>query len=59
LNLLRWLVPALTAATLINLSVFSDHWLKGWGIGLGLFYGLAAIMGAWELYVRNQTKRGG
>ena len=51
---LRWLVPALTAGILINLSLNSTSVLVGLGLAFGLLYTLAAIMGAWELYGRGK-----
>jgi hypothetical protein len=51
---LRWLVPALTAGILINLSMNTTSVLGGLGLALGLIYGLAAIMAAWELYGRGK-----
>ena len=51
---LRWLVPALTAGILINLSLNTTSVLGGLGLALGLLYSLAAIMGAWELYGRGK-----
>ena len=51
---LRWLVPALTAGLLLNLSLNTTSPLAGWGLALGIFYGIAAIMGAWELYGRGK-----
>ena len=51
---LRWLFPALTAGILINLSLNTTSVLGGLGLAIGLLYGLAAIMGAWELYGRGK-----
>ena len=51
---LRWLVPALTAGILINLSLNTTSVLEGLGLALGLLYSLAAIMGAWELHGRGK-----
>jgi hypothetical protein len=51
---LRWLVPALTAGILINLSLNEISVLDGLGLALGFFYAWAAIMGAWDLYGRGK-----
>jgi hypothetical protein len=51
---LRWLVPALTAGVLFNLSLNTTSPLAGWGLVLGILYTLAAILGAWELYGRGK-----
>jgi hypothetical protein len=51
---LRWLVPALTAGILINLSLNTTSVLGGVGLTFGLIYSLAAIMGAWELHGRGK-----
>ena len=51
---LRWLVPALTAGVLINLSLNTTSVLGGLGLAFGLIYAIAAIMGAWELYGRGK-----
>jgi hypothetical protein len=51
---LRWLVPALTAGILINLSLNTTSVLGGLGLAFGLIYSLAAIMGAWELHGRGK-----
>ena len=51
---LRWLVPAITAGILINLSLNQTSVLDGLGLALGILYALAAIMGAWELYGRGK-----
>jgi hypothetical protein len=51
---LRWLVPALTAGVLINLSLNTTSVLGGLGLAFGLIYSLAAIMGAWELHGRGK-----
>jgi hypothetical protein len=51
---LRWLVPALTAGILINLSLNTTSVLGGVGLAFGLIYSLAAIMGAWELHGRGK-----
>jgi hypothetical protein len=50
LKTLRWLFPALTAGTLINLSLNTTGVLGGWGIALGVFYAIAGILEAWRLY---------
>jgi hypothetical protein len=54
---LRWLVPALTAGLLINLSLNTTSPLGGLGLALGIFYTFAAIMGAWDLYGRGEPER--
>jgi len=51
---LRWLVPALTAGVLVNLSLNTTSVLGGLGLALGIIYTIAAIMGAWELYGRGK-----
>ncbi len=51
---LRWLVPAITAGILINLSLNETSVLDGLGLAFGIFYALAAIMGAWDLYGRGK-----
>jgi len=51
---LRWLVPALTAGILINLSLNTTSVLGGLGLAFGLLYTCAAIMGAWDLYGRDK-----
>ena len=51
---LRWLVPALTAGILINLSLNTTSVLGGLGLAFGLIYSLAAIIGAWDLYGRGK-----
>ena len=51
---LRWLVPALTAGILINLSTQPKSVLDGLGLAFGLLYVWAAILGAWELYGRGK-----
>jgi hypothetical protein len=51
---LRWLVPALTAGILLNLSLQESSVLDGVGLAFGLLYTWAAIMGAWELYGRGK-----
>jgi hypothetical protein len=51
---LRWLVPALTAGILINLSSNTTSVLGGLGLAFGLIYSLAAIIGAWDLYGRGK-----
>jgi hypothetical protein len=51
---LRWLVPAITAGILINLSLNESSVLDGVGLALGIFYALAAIRGAWELHGRGK-----
>jgi hypothetical protein len=51
---LRWLVPALTAGILLNLSLNETSVLDGVGLAFGILYALAAIMGAWELYGRGK-----
>jgi hypothetical protein len=51
---LRWLVPALTAGILINLSFNTTSVLKGLGLAFGLLYTVAAILGAWDLYGRGK-----
>jgi hypothetical protein len=53
-KILRWLVPALTAGILINLSLNSSSVLTGLGLALGILYTLAAIIAAWELYGRGK-----
>ena len=52
---LRWLVPALTAGILLNLSLQDKSVLDGVGLAVGLFYAWAAILGAWELYGRGKS----
>ena len=51
---LRWLVPALTAGILINLSRNTTSVLGGWGLAFGLIYSITAILGAWDLYGRGK-----
>jgi hypothetical protein len=51
---LRWLVPAITAGILINLSLNETSVLDGLGLAFGIIYSLAAILGAWELYGRGK-----
>ena len=51
---LRWLVPALTAGVLLNLSLNTTSVLGGLGLAFGLIYTIAAIMGAWELHGRGK-----
>jgi hypothetical protein len=51
---LRWLVPALTAGILINLSLNEISVLDGLGLAFGILYAWAAIIGAWELYGRGK-----
>ena len=51
---LRWLVPAITAGILINLSLHETSVLDGLGLAFGIFYAWAAIMGAWDLYGRGK-----
>jgi hypothetical protein len=51
---LRWLVPALTAGILLNLSLQDKSVLDGVGLAFGILYAWAAIMGAWELYGRGK-----
>jgi hypothetical protein len=51
---LRWLVPALTAGILLNLSLQESSVLDGVGLAFGLLYLWAAILGAWELYGRGK-----
>jgi len=51
---LRWLVPALTAGVLVNLSLNTTSVLGGLGLALGFIYAIAAIMGAWELHGRGK-----
>jgi hypothetical protein len=51
---LRWLVPAITAGILINLSLNESSVLDGVGLALGILYALTAIMGAWELHGRGK-----
>jgi hypothetical protein len=51
---LRWLVPALTAGILINLSLKESSFISGVGLALGILHTLAAIMGAWELHGRGK-----
>jgi hypothetical protein len=51
---LRWLVPALTAGILINLSLNEISVLDGLGLAFGILYAWAAIMGAWDLYGRGK-----
>jgi hypothetical protein len=51
---LRWLVPALTAGVLLNLSLNTTSVLGGLGLAFGLIYFIAAIMGAWELHGRGK-----
>jgi hypothetical protein len=51
---LRWLVPALTAGILINLSLNTTSVLEGLGLAFGFIYTIAAIMGAWELHGRGK-----
>jgi hypothetical protein len=54
LSNLRWLVPALTAGILMNLSLQDTSVLDGVGLAFGLLYTWAAILGAWELYGRGK-----
>jgi len=54
LSNLRWLVPALTAGILLNLSLQDKSVLDGVGLAFGILYCWAAIMGAWELYGRGK-----
>ena len=51
---LRWLVPALTAGVLLNLSLNTTSVLGGLGLAFGILYSIAAIMGAWELHGRGK-----
>ena len=51
---LRWLVPALTAGILINLSLNEKSVLDGLGLAFGILYALTAIIGAWELHGRGK-----
>ena len=51
---LRWLVPALTAGILLNLSTQENSVLRGVGLAFGYLYLFAAILGAWELYGRGK-----
>jgi hypothetical protein len=51
---LRWLVPAITAGILINLSLNESSVLDGVGLALGILYALTAIIGAWELHGRGK-----
>ena len=51
---LRWLVPALTAGVLLNLSLNTTSVLGGLGLAFGIIYSLAAILGAWELHGRGK-----
>jgi hypothetical protein len=51
---LRWLVPALTAGVLLNLSLNTTSVLGGLGLAFGILYTIAAIMGAWELHGRGK-----
>jgi hypothetical protein len=54
LSNLRWLVPAITAGILINLSTQTKSVLGGVGLAFGILYTLAAIIGAWELHGRGK-----
>ena len=51
---LRWLVPAITAGILINLSLNETSVLDSLGLAFGIIYSLAAILAAWELYGRGK-----
>jgi hypothetical protein len=51
---LRWLVPALTAGVLLNLSLNTTSVLGGLGLAFGILYSVAAILGAWELHGRGK-----
>jgi hypothetical protein len=51
---LRWLVPALTAGVLLNLSLNTTSVMGGLGLAFGILYSIAAIMGAWELHGRGK-----
>jgi hypothetical protein len=51
---LRWLVPALTAGVILNLSLNTTSVLGGLGLAFGILYSIAAIMGAWELHGRGK-----
>jgi hypothetical protein len=51
---LRWLVPAITAGILLNLSLQDKSVLDGVGLVFGILYLWAAILGAWNLYGRGK-----
>jgi len=38
---------------LLNLSINTTSPLGGWGIALGIFYTIAAILEAWRLYGKS------
>lgn len=50
---LRWLFPALTGTLLIRLGNDSDGFFGGAGVALGAFYIFAALVSAWNDYVRT------
>jgi hypothetical protein len=54
LSNLRWLVPAITAGILINLSTQTTSVLGGAGLAFGILYTIAAIIAAWELHGRGK-----
>jgi hypothetical protein len=51
---LRWLVPAITAGILINLSLNETSVLDSLGLAFGILYSLAAIIAAWDMYARGK-----